>query len=74
MRLNSNRIYNLQRHLLLHTKDLTRYKCIECGRTYASYGNFMKHVPRRHSNQNLKDIKYEQTNEGYLPRPIYSYQ
>lgn len=74
IRLKSMRIYNLKRHMKLHSNDLSRCKCLECGRSYSSYGNFVKHLPRRHANRNPEHIKYEPTNEGFQHRPLYFYQ
>lgn len=67
----SNKKWNLERHLQLHSPSVKRYTCSACSRSYSTKYNFKKHLPRRHQNQDFSTITCSITYEEARVRPTF---
>lgn len=50
---------NLKRHLKLHDKTQTRYKCKECERVYQTQSNFNQHKSVHHIGIHSSEIEFQ---------------
>lgn len=67
----SNKKWNLDRHMALHRKRVVRYKCSSCSQTYSTEYNYQKHLPRGHRGEDLTKITWILIYEKSHVRPIY---
>lgn len=67
----SNKRWNLERHMDLHSSHIEKYKCTSCGKMYSTKFNFKKHLPRAHSDENVALIGWITVKEKAPIRPIY---